>query len=108
MGQQVSYGKLKRRICMANDDLMIRLDEAYATACASGSFKGSKSHIQKAIDALMDDPEGRFRRQFEKTALKNLLAKATRNADGSVPYPSEEDINNEVERLLGNRRAKLA
>jgi hypothetical protein len=85
------------------------LRQAFEAALASADFKNDKKVVEKAIKALeIPDPDARFRKQFFNVAKRNLLDEATPDENGYILHPSNAAINAEVERLLTNRRAKLA
>jgi len=89
------------------EEKLVLLAEAYATATESPLFNSNGELIDKAIDALLAfDPDSRWRKQFRSVAIRNLLAKATKNADGNIPYPTEDAIQEETNRLLANKKAK--
>lgn len=89
-------------------ELKTVLTDAQVLVSASGSYPASEKYIQKAIEAL--DTEARWRKQFTKTAIKTLLAKAAKDLKPgeAITFPSEVAINAEVERLLKNLRDKKA
>jgi len=89
------------------EEKLVLLAEAYATAVESPLFNSNEELIEKAIDALLAfDPDSRWRKQFRSVAIRNLLTKAAKTAKDNVPYPAEDAILEETNRLLANRKAK--
>lgn len=86
-----------------------QIRKACEDAVASLDFLNSTGLIKKALKALeVPDPEARFRKLFKEVAIRNLLSKATKDASGNVPYPSDAALTTEVERLFANRKANQA
>lgn len=94
----------------ADSPVVAQLRVAFEEAIASKEFTSSTNHVKKALKALeVPDLEARFAKQFRDVAIRNLLSDAAKKSDGtSVPYPTDDAINTELNRLLANRKAKLA
>ena len=83
------------------------VQQAVDAALASTDFTGDIKVVNKALEALqIPDPDARFRKQFSDVATRNLLAKAPKDDNGKVAYPSDEAVKAEVDRLLANLKAK--
>ena len=99
----------KQVLTTAQSTTASQIRKACEEAVASLDFLNRASLIKKALKALeVRDPEARFRKLFKEVAIRNLLSKATKDASGNVPYPSDAALTTEVERLFANRKANQA
>jgi len=84
-----------------------QIRKACEDAVASLDFLNDEKLVRKALKALeIPDTEARFNKQFLAVATRNLLSKATKDANGNVPYPADTAIDAEVQRLFTNWRAR--